>query len=61
MQDESLIDEMRAALKGDRERAQRRGTGSPDGRPPAAAASPAPERVARPGFLARIGLRRTRS
>jgi hypothetical protein len=62
VQDESLIEEMRAALKGDRERAQarRRSPRSHAGEvPPALSSEPVGE--PRATFLARLGLRRKRS
>jgi hypothetical protein len=61
VKDESLIEEMRAALNGDRERAEqrRRGSGSAEVRERPAWVDP--EREARPGLLARLGLRRAKS
>jgi hypothetical protein len=59
VQDESLIDEMRAALKGDRERAeQRRQSAAPA---PRAEPQDPPQEAppARKGLLARLGLRRS--
>ena len=71
VQDESLIDEMRTALQGDRERAaaRRHTPGPADGPPsehapaPAPAAVPAAPAAALPprGLLARLARRRRRS
>jgi hypothetical protein len=56
--DDSLMEEMRAALKGDRERAeQRRRTPREDKPAPAVPASDPPRR----GVLERLGLRREKS
>ena len=57
MADDSLMEEMRAALKGDRERAeQRRRMLRPEKAMPAPASEP-PKR----GMLERLGLRRDKS
>ena len=57
MADDSLMEEMRAALKGDRERAeQRRRTARPEKTAPVPASEP-PKR----GVLERLGLRRDKS
>ena len=70
MQDESLIDEMRAALKGDRERAEirRRTTRPPEpAAAPAVSADPTPESpaltesAAPRGVLVRLGLRKSKT
>jgi hypothetical protein len=60
MPDESLIDEMRAALKGDRERAQakRRTPRSYSSEVPPGSSDPVGE--PRATFLLRLGLRRTK-
>jgi hypothetical protein len=60
VQDESLIDEMRAALKGDRERAEARSRipGADEHR--SHAASVEKDDRAREGLLVRLGLRRRR-
>lgn len=62
VQDESLIDEMRAALKGDRERAKaNRRKPRSDASWIGAAPSSEPAGARRPTLLTRLGLRRRKS
>ena len=62
MQDESLIEEMREALKGDRERAEaRRHKPRLDESRVNSAQSPDPAGRPRQSFLSRLGLRRRQS
>jgi len=61
VQDESLIEEMRAALKGDRERAKNPRKPRPDASWIGAAPSSEPVEAHRRTLLSRLGLRRRKS
>jgi hypothetical protein len=61
VKDESLIEEMRAALNGDRERAKNRRKPRPDASWIGAAPSSEPVEAERRTFLGRLGIRRRKT